>query len=88
VVVLLGAIALGRAWFGMVLVIAYGAGMAATLTGAGLLVLRARDAFDRRLGQLRSSRLVAAAGRLLPVGTAVVIVGVGAYLSLRALTQI
>ena len=27
-------------------------------------------------------------GRLLPVGTAVVIVGVGAYLSLRALTQI
>lgn len=88
VVVLLGAIALGRAWFGAVLVIAYGAGMAATLTGAGLLVLHARDALDRRFVGLRSSRLAAMAGRLVPVGTAVVIVGVGAYLSLRGLAQI
>ena len=31
-VVLLGAIALGRTWFGVVLVVAYGLGMAATLT--------------------------------------------------------
>jgi ABC-type nickel/cobalt efflux system permease component RcnA len=88
VVVLLGAIALGRAWFGAVLVIAYGAGMAATLTGAGLLVLHARDALDRRFVGLRSSRLAAMAGRLVPAGTAVVIVGVGAYLSLRGLAQI
>jgi ABC-type nickel/cobalt efflux system permease component RcnA len=88
VVVLLGAIALGRAWFGAVLVIAYGAGMAATLTGAGLLVLHARDALDRRFVGLRSSRLAGMAGRLVPVGTAVVIVGVGAYLSLRGLAQI
>jgi ABC-type nickel/cobalt efflux system permease component RcnA len=88
VVVLLGAIALGRAWFGAVLVLAYGAGMAATLTGAGLLVLHARDALDRRLVRLRSSRLAGMAGRLVPVGTAVVIVGVGAYLSLRGLAQI
>jgi len=88
VVVLLGAIALGRAWFGAVLVVAYGAGMAATLTGAGLLVLHARDALDRRLVGLRSSRLAGMAGRLVPVGTGVVIVGVGAYLSLRGLAQI
>jgi len=88
VVVLLGAIALGRAWFGAVLVIAYGAGMAATLTGAGLLVLHARDALDRRLVGLRSSRLAGVAGRLVPVGTGVVIVGVGAYLSLRGLARI
>jgi ABC-type nickel/cobalt efflux system permease component RcnA len=88
VVVLLGAIALGRAWFGAVLVLGYGAGMAATLTGAGLLVLHARDALDRRLVRLRSSRLAGMAGRLVPVGTAVVIVGVGAYLSLRGLAQI
>jgi nickel/cobalt exporter len=88
VVVLLGAIALGRAWFGAVLVVAYGAGMAATLTGAGLLVLHARNALDRRLVGLRSSRLAGMAGRLVPVGTAVVIVSVGAYLSLRGLAQI
>ncbi len=42
VIVLLGAIALARIWFGIVLVLAYGLGMAATLTVAGMLLLRAR----------------------------------------------
>lgn len=42
-VVLLGAAALGRLWLGIVLIIVYGLGMAATLTAAGLLLLRARD---------------------------------------------
>jgi nickel/cobalt exporter len=83
VVVLLGAIALGRSWFGVLLIVAYGAGMAATLTGAGLLLLHARDALDRRLARVRQSWL-ANVGRLVPIGTAVVILGVGAYLSLRA----
>ena len=40
VVVLLGAAALGRAWFGVLLVLAYGVGMAATLTGVGLALAR------------------------------------------------
>jgi ABC-type nickel/cobalt efflux system permease component RcnA len=87
VVVLLGAIALGRSWFGVLLVVAYGAGMAATLTGAGLLLLHARDALDRRFTRIRESWL-AHLSRLLPIGTAVVIIGVGAYLSLRAATLI
>ncbi|NJC70787.1 High-affinity nickel-transporter [Planosporangium thailandense] len=38
-VVLLGAIGLGRAGFGILLVVGYGLGMAAALTGAGLLLL-------------------------------------------------
>jgi len=38
-VVLLGAIALGRTWFGVVLVLGYGVGMAATLTLVLVLVL-------------------------------------------------
>jgi len=42
-VVLLGAAALGRLWLGIVLIIVYGLGMAATLTAAGLLLLRVRD---------------------------------------------
>ncbi|MGS2620146.1 nickel/cobalt transporter [Micromonospora sp. LZ34] len=42
-VVLLGAAALGRLWLGIVLIIVYGLGMAATLIAAGLLLLRARD---------------------------------------------
>ncbi|WSJ84750.1 nickel transporter [Streptomyces sp. NBC_01304] len=42
-VVLLGAVALGRTAFGVLLVIGYGLGMAATLTAAGLLLVRLRD---------------------------------------------
>lgn len=42
-VVLLGAAALGRLWFGIVLIVVYGLGMAAMLTAAGLLLLRVRD---------------------------------------------
>ena len=39
-VVLLGAIALRRITFGVALVVAYGLGLAATLIGAGLLLVR------------------------------------------------
>ncbi|NUT35554.1 MAG: High-affinity nickel-transporter [Hamadaea sp.] len=42
-VVLLGAAALGRLWFGIVLIVVYGLGMAGTLTAAGLLLIRVRD---------------------------------------------
>ncbi|GAA1422849.1 hypothetical protein ACFQZ4_47890 [Catellatospora coxensis] len=42
-VVLLGAAALGRLWFGIVLIVVYGLGMAGMLTAAGLLLLRVRD---------------------------------------------
>lgn len=42
-VVLLGAAALNRLWLGIALIIVYGLGMAATLTAAGLLLLRVRD---------------------------------------------
>jgi nickel/cobalt exporter len=75
-VVLLGATALGRAWFGVVLVVCYGLGMAVTLTAAGLLLLRAQAVLDRRGWSLGRSRNLS---RLLPVLTAsvVVLVGIG-----------
>jgi len=76
VVVLLGASALGHAWFGMLLVVAYGAGMAATLTGLGLFLLRARRSVDRRVA-LRRPGWAALAGRLLPLATASLIVVAG-----------
>jgi nickel/cobalt transporter (NicO) family protein len=74
-VVLLGAIALGRTWFGILLVVGYGAGMAAALMGIGLLLARARRMLERRALPPRV-RLVA---RRLPLATAllVVIVGLG-----------
>ncbi|WP_433391404.1 urease accessory protein UreH domain-containing protein [Micromonospora sp. KLBMP9576] len=45
-VVLLGAAALGRLWLGIILIFLYGLGMAATLTAAGLLLLRIRDRWN------------------------------------------
>jgi nickel/cobalt transporter (NicO) family protein len=67
------------------LVVAYGAGMAATLTAAGLALVGLRDRLERielsdRIRQ-RTARLVAAA----PVMTALLVVLVGAGLTLRSL---
>ena len=83
-VVLLGALALGRAWFGVVLVVAYGVGMALTLTAAGLLLVRARRILDRRAtaSSLRSGRL-AGLVRAMPAVTATFIVGVGLFLAVQ-----
>jgi nickel/cobalt exporter len=77
-VVLVGGITLGQVWFGVALVLAYGLGMAAALTGVGLLLAQLRTRVDRRLrlpGGSHLSRL----GRLLPVATAslIVLIGVG-----------
>jgi nickel/cobalt exporter len=89
IVVLLGAIALGRAWFGVALVVAYGLGMAVTLTGAGLLLVRARGAIESRMSTpgRRAGRLMSVAGAL-PVLTAVCIVAGGLYLALQGAIQI
>ena len=86
-IVLLGAIAIGRAWFGVLLVVAYGAGMAATLTGAGLALVRARSAVDRWAAGPRRPGL-AALGRALPVGTATLIVLVGLFLAARGASAV
>jgi ABC-type nickel/cobalt efflux system permease component RcnA len=83
-VVLLGAIALGRTWFGVALVVAYGAGMAATLVIAGLLLVRARDRIERMVGSRPGRRMVRVLA-VLPVGTALVIVAGGCVLAARAL---
>ncbi len=91
-VVLLGGIALGRAWFGVLLVLAYGIGMALALVGAGLVVVRARD----RVGRWSAARDLAAGRpggvlavvRALPVLTALLVVVIGTGLAVRALTQV
>jgi ABC-type nickel/cobalt efflux system permease component RcnA len=87
VVVLLGGIALGRAWFGVALVLAYGVGMAATLTGVGLLLARLRTRMDRRL-HLRAGSLPARLGRLLPAATASVIVLAGLALAVQGAARL
>ncbi|CUU56954.1 High-affinity nickel-transport protein [Parafrankia irregularis] len=86
IVVLLGAVALGRAWFGLLLVLAYGAGMALTLIGAGFLL-------DRTLVPLLRRVRAAAPGLTAglywaPVASAALIVVVGATVALRAGVQV
>ncbi len=83
-VVLLGAIALGRAWFGVLLVLGYGVGMAGTLVAVGLLLGRLRGRLERG-ARSASPRAVAVrrALALLPVVTSFVIIGVGAYLAVK-----
>jgi len=85
--VLLGAIALGRTWFGVALVIAYGIGMAVSLVAAGLFLLRIRNRLDRYLttrnGQRASKRMA-----IMPVVTASFVVAGGLYVALRALLQL
>ena len=87
VVVLLGGIALGHAWFGVALVLAYGIGMAVTLTGVGLLLAHLRTRVDWRL-TVPAASLLARAGRLLPVATASVIVVVGLVLAAQGAAQL
>jgi ABC-type nickel/cobalt efflux system permease component RcnA len=89
-VVLLGGIALGRAWLGVGLVVAYGVGMALALVGTGLVLVRARDRIDRLLRRPGAGRLTAVAAVLgrLPVLTAWLVVVVGVLLTGRALLQL
>ncbi len=86
VVVLVGAAALGKAWFGFLLVLAYGVGLALTLTGAGFLVVRlgtgANRLLDRRPG-LAGGPVVALVRRTAPLGSAFLVVALGAGLVLK-----
>lgn len=79
---LLGAIALGRTWFGVGLVIGYGLGMALTLIAAGLLLVRLRDRVDGLLTHRRGA-LLTRMSAVMPMITAslVIVVGVGLMLN-------
>ncbi|MET8003986.1 nickel/cobalt transporter [Nonomuraea glycinis] len=81
-IVLLGAIALGRTWFGVALVTAYGLGMAATLTVTGLLLVKLADRLEQRASAGR--RLATRLSALAPLGTATMVVLLGAGLALRS----
>ncbi|HEX2411995.1 MAG TPA: sulfite exporter TauE/SafE family protein [Solirubrobacteraceae bacterium] len=80
-VVLLGAIAQGQIALGMLLIVAFSAGLAATLTLLGLAVVFA----GRALGRLPVPRRLALA---LPTVSALLIVGVGVVLTVQAVPQV
>ncbi|WP_416980765.1 nickel transporter [Streptomyces sp. T028] len=91
VVVLVGAAALGHAWFGLLLVVAYGVGLALTLTAAGFAVVRlgagATRLLDRRPRWTTHPALVLVR-RNLPVWSALLVVALGAGLVLKGAASV
>ncbi|MFI9770070.1 nickel transporter [Streptomyces sp. NPDC052415] len=80
VVVLVGAAALGHAWFGLLLVVAYGDGLALTLSAAGFAVVRlgagASRALERR-PRWAARPAAVLVRRTAPLVSAVVVVALG-----------
>ncbi|MFE1309959.1 nickel transporter [Streptomyces sp. NPDC058755] len=86
VVVLVGAAALGKAWFGLLLVVAYGAGLALTLTAAGFAVVRLGSGVTRvldRRPRWTAHPVATLVRRTLPLASALVVVALGAGLVLK-----
>jgi nickel/cobalt transporter (NicO) family protein len=80
-VVLLAAISLHRVAFGLLLILAFSAGLALSITGIGLVAVLARKAF-RRVSF--DGPLI----RLLPAVSALVIVAAGLAMTLRAVPKV
>lgn len=77
-VVLLSAIALHRVGLGLLLIVAFSLGLAATVTGIGLVAVLARRAFGRL-------SLEGPVVRALPAASAALILAVGVAITVRAL---
>jgi nickel/cobalt transporter (NicO) family protein len=80
-VVLLAAISLHRIGFGLLLIVAFSAGLALTITGIGLVAVLARSAFKRFSFE---GRLIS----LLPAASALVILAAGVAMTVHALPKV
>jgi len=80
-VVLLAAISLHRVGYGLVLILAFSVGLAAAMTGIGLIAVTAKRTFER---VDLDGRLI----RLLPALSAVVVLGLGLAMTVRALPHV
>jgi nickel/cobalt transporter (NicO) family protein len=80
-VVLLAAISLQRVGYGLVLILAFSVGLAAAVTSIGLVAVLARSTFSR-------VSFDGALVRALPAVSAVVVLGLGVVMTLRALPSV
>ncbi|MER8016544.1 nickel transporter [Streptomyces griseoluteus] len=90
VVVLVGAAALGQAWFGLLLVVAYGVGLALTLTAAGFAVVRLGTVAGRLLDRnpaRRAHPLAVLLRRTVPLASALAVLLLGAGLMLKGVAS-
>jgi nickel/cobalt transporter (NicO) family protein len=81
---LLGAVAVGRAGFGLMVVVAFSLGLAATLTGVGLLFLYAGRFLERRAIAGRWSGML----RFAPAVAAVAVTTSGVMIVVRSLMEL
>jgi ABC-type nickel/cobalt efflux system permease component RcnA len=81
-IILLGTIVAGRAAFGIVLVIAFGLGMAVVLGGVGAAMVLARERLERLPSTSRLGPLAAHA----PLVASVAVFGIGLWLTVQAIT--
>ncbi|MFI2434023.1 nickel transporter [Streptomyces sp. NPDC018693] len=91
VVVLVGAAALGHAWFGLLLVVAYGVGLALSLTAAGFAVVRLGSGVTRvldRRPRWSAHPAVTAVRRAAPLWSALVVVVLGAGLVFKGAASV
>ena len=79
--ILLGTIAAGRPAWGIVLVVAFGLGMAAVMGGVGLVFVSARGFLERLPRGSAAGRVT----RLMPLGAAVLVLGLGLVLTGQAI---
>jgi ABC-type nickel/cobalt efflux system permease component RcnA len=92
IVVMLGAIALHRLAFGLLLIVAFSVGLAIVLTLIGFALvyaqaISARVPLVRTLGRRAEGHGAAAAMRLLPLASAMAVVAAGLVVTLRSLAQ-
>ena len=79
-ILLLSAISLQRIAFGVVLIVAFGVGMAVVLVGVGVLLVRASSLLERRRAPARLMGV-------LPLVSAVVVIGAGIVVTTQAFLQ-
>jgi nickel/cobalt transporter (NicO) family protein len=80
-IILLGSIVAGRPAFGFVLVVVFGLGMAAVMSGVGLAMVFARERLDRLPAGSGLGRIA----RHAPLAAAVVVLAFGVYLTAQAI---
>jgi ABC-type nickel/cobalt efflux system permease component RcnA len=81
---LLGALSVGRPAFGLLLIVAFGAGMALVLAGIGLVLVRARGHLERLPRLARDGRLATGVSLL----AACVVLGFGLVITTQALAAL
>ncbi|MGW1359507.1 nickel transporter [Streptomyces chartreusis] len=91
VVVLVGAAALGKAWFGLLLVVAYGVGLALTLTAAGFAVVKLGTGVTRvldRRPRWTAHPITTFLRRTAPLASALLVVLLGAGLVFKGAASV